>query len=102
MSSVRYELVSYIPEDRILHCQRRENLRSYICRCHKGMDLNLGVHQCQRVACAVEVRSLGMLHRRCDGNQRRRARNLGRPKGAYLSLAAPSGSFLTEYKLYRI
>jgi hypothetical protein len=30
VSSVRYELGSYIPEDGILHSHRRENLRSYI------------------------------------------------------------------------
>jgi hypothetical protein len=30
VSSVRYELVFYIPEDRILYCHRRENLKFYI------------------------------------------------------------------------
>jgi hypothetical protein len=30
MSSVRYELDFYIPEDAILHSHRRENLKSYI------------------------------------------------------------------------
>jgi hypothetical protein len=29
MSSVRYELGVYIPEDDILHSQRRENVKSY-------------------------------------------------------------------------
>jgi hypothetical protein len=29
MSPVRYELGIYIPEDGILHSQRRENLKSY-------------------------------------------------------------------------
>jgi hypothetical protein len=32
MSPVRYELCFYIPEDHILHGDRRENLRSYIDR----------------------------------------------------------------------
>jgi hypothetical protein len=30
VSPVRYELGSYIPEDGILHSDRRENLKSYI------------------------------------------------------------------------
>jgi hypothetical protein len=30
MFTVRYELVSYIPEDDFLHCHRRENLKPYI------------------------------------------------------------------------
>jgi hypothetical protein len=30
MSSVRYGLGIYIPEDDILHSQRRENLKSYV------------------------------------------------------------------------
>jgi hypothetical protein len=30
MSPVRFALGSYIPEDDILHSQRRENLKSYI------------------------------------------------------------------------
>jgi hypothetical protein len=30
VSPVKYELVSYIPEDGILHNHRRENLKSYI------------------------------------------------------------------------
>jgi hypothetical protein len=30
MSPVRYELGSYIAEDDVLHCQCRENLKSYI------------------------------------------------------------------------
>jgi hypothetical protein len=29
MSSVKYELGSYIPEDGILHSHRRENFKSY-------------------------------------------------------------------------
>jgi hypothetical protein len=30
VSRVRYELAFYIPEDGILHCHRRENLKSYV------------------------------------------------------------------------
>jgi hypothetical protein len=30
VSLVRYELASYIPEDAVLHSQRRENIKSYI------------------------------------------------------------------------
>jgi hypothetical protein len=30
VSAVKYELVSYIPVDGILHSDRRENLKSYI------------------------------------------------------------------------
>jgi hypothetical protein len=30
MSPLRYELGFYIPKDGILHCDRRENLKSYI------------------------------------------------------------------------
>jgi hypothetical protein len=30
MSSLRYDLVFYIPEDPILHSDRRENLKSYL------------------------------------------------------------------------
>jgi hypothetical protein len=30
VSPVRYELDLYIPEDGILHCHRRENLKSYL------------------------------------------------------------------------
>jgi hypothetical protein len=31
VAPVKYELGIYIPEDEILHCHSRENLRSYIC-----------------------------------------------------------------------
>jgi Na+/H+ antiporter NhaC len=30
VSPVKYEVEFYIPEDGILHCHRRENLKSYI------------------------------------------------------------------------
>jgi hypothetical protein len=44
MSPVRYELGFYIPEDDILHCHRRENLKPYT-NVTKRLALSQG-HKC--------------------------------------------------------
>jgi hypothetical protein len=61
VSPVKYELGFYIPEDDILHSDRRESLKSYTINFVLGTDVAAGNNQtktsCDNIACfAVSCR----------------------------------------------